>query len=88
MSQGKKKSPTCLFGHGMTGGFVGQIPASRVGRVFCLMPFDPMLIMPLHIKAGSDHVLVQFNMPTISIRAQNLEGIQKVIGKNFNKYEP
>lgn len=47
-----------------------------------------LLIIPLHIKAGSDHVLVQFNMPTISIRAQNLEGIQKVIGKNFNKYEP
>lgn len=42
---GEKKSPTCLFGHGMTGGFVGQIPASRVGSVLCLMPFDPMLIM-------------------------------------------
>jgi len=47
-----------------------------------------LLIIPLHIKAGSDHVLVQFNMPSISISAQNLEGIQKVFHKNFNKYEP
>ena len=46
------------------------------------------LIIPLPIKAGSDRVSVQFNMPSISISAQNLEGIQKVFGKNFNKYEP
>lgn len=47
-----------------------------------------LLIIPLHIKAGSDHILVQFNMPSIGISAQNLEGIQKAVAENFNKYEP
>lgn len=42
---GKKNLQLVYLATGMTGGFVEQIPASWVGRVFCLMPFDPMLIM-------------------------------------------